>query len=296
MIQDNLDSYIKSKQRQKIIGTILIVIGVLIFILFPFMAIRGSGFFENLDASPFFGVIAGIIFFAFGIALTSKSSKDLKDNVGATIAKEVLGSYFDDLVYDPQRGFDYRTIKSVDMGFPGFDDAESNDYISATYKGHKLEMCDLHLTDTRVVSNGKTSRTEHVTVFRGPYMKIGYDKSISHPVIINERAFLFNGDRIEMENEAFNKEYNVYCEDEHDAFYIITPHMMERIERVNGLADDKIFINFNNDGYLYIAIYNNHNSFEISMSDDSSLAIKESFKKELDYLLRVIDELIEGLN
>ena len=80
------------------------------------------------------------------------------------------------------------------------------DYISGSYKGRAIELCDLELTETRVVSSGKTTRTEHVTVFQGPYISIAYDKEVSCPVTVTRQGNLLKrGSLVKLESEEFNK-------------------------------------------------------------------------------------------
>ena len=95
------------------------------------------------------------------------------------------------------------------------------------------------------------------------------------------------------ESEEFNKHFEINCASEHDAFYILTPQMMERIERVHDLAEYDLYINFNKD-HLYIGVNNHNNSFELGMFEVNAVAIQSEFEDDLKYLLSIIDELMAG--
>lgn len=270
MNEKNLNEVIKSENRKRLIGFILIAVG---FIGFMF--------------TPIVGAPLAIIGFFLAISATN----NLKNKVGNTLAREVLGEYFDDFTYEPEGYFNEHLFDDVDMALPGYNRLSANDFITATYKDHKLKICDLTLEE--VYNDGKHTHT--TTVFQGPFIEATYDKDIKIPVTVAKDKFTLFKKSIDTESEEFNNRFNVYSDSEHDAFFILTPHMMERVAKVNDLAGDDIFINFNI-GKLYFAIDNHHNNFELDMSQKSVDDIKQDFKKDMDYILEVLDELLEGLD
>lgn len=62
---------------------------------------------------------------------------------------------------------------------------------------------------------------------------------------------------IETENPAFNKEFTTYCESADDAFYILTPQLMEKM-LVAAKTYKRLIYNFDDDD-LFIIIY--HDKF-----------------------------------
>ncbi len=58
---------------------------------------------------------------------------------------------------------------------------------------------------------------------------------------------------IQTENEAFNKEFYIYAENEHNAFYILTPQMMERIMEFAAADGGQTALTFW-DEKLYVAV------------------------------------------
>ena len=51
-------------------------------------------------------------------------------------------------------------------------------------------------------------------------------------------------DEIHTENEAFNHRFRVFAADEHNAFYILTPRMLEQITQFADQAGSQIAISF----------------------------------------------------
>ena len=64
-----------------------------------------------------------------------------------------------------------------------------------------------------------------------------------------------------MESVDFNSELKVYSENELDAFYLLTPHFMERLIYMDNKYNDKISFSFQ-DKKLYMAIDNRIDTFE----------------------------------
>ena len=67
--------------------------------------------------------------------------------------------------------------------------------------------------------------------------------------------------KVSMESESFNKRFNVFAQNEHDAFYIITPSLMEKIERLDDNNKGKLLFCFINNK-LHIGVYDGKDSFE----------------------------------
>lgn len=277
-----LTSLFKKLRLIKAFGFVLIVGGFLFFIVKGFVMLHDF-------SSPFstFFISAGMVF--AGVFIANYASKRIKEGISSKIAETVLGKYFDNLHYDHLGGFSDNEIDNVEMGFPAYDRIKTNDYIEATYRGLKIALCDLTLTDRRSDSDGKS---HDVTVFSGAYLKIPFDKYFETPVTVNKRGGKFFNKGIKLEDESFNAEYGIFSDSDHSAFYVLTPHMMEKIKRIDHLADAEIFLNFDGQGYLYLAINNYTDAFEMHFTNsDVDEAIGE-FQEQVAYLLAIIDEII----
>lgn len=62
----------------------------------------------------------------------------------------------------------------------------------------------------------------------------------------------------------------IYSDKEIDAFYILTPHIIERIKLLSSKINGDIILSFI-DNKLYIGINNKRNLYEIEISADTNI-------------------------
>ena len=271
MNQSELDRRIAAGRKRGLWAFLIILAGVFFFLFVP---------------------VLGIIIIAAGAVLFFYSRSRLKTEVGQAIAEKVLSAHLSHPGFDQSGGFQRELIDSLKLGLPGYDRVSCRDMISGGYRDREISACDMTLSERRTRSNGKTTSSYYETVFKGTFMSISYDREISCPVTVTGRSIFFSGDLVKTESEEFNRRFKVYCESEHEAFYIITPHMMERIQELEDSLGSDIYLNFCNDGNIYIAVDNRRDSFEIGLSDSRAEEIERRFESELSYLLMIADKLI----
>lgn len=279
----------KIKNRY-IIGTLIIII--IAILLFIFTKIIVFSFVEFM-----FGIVIVIL-------STYKLNKKYKSEFKNKFVLKSLEKKFTDLIYEPDRGITYSTIAATKMMRMG-DRYHSEDYISAKYKDIKFEQSDVHIEEEYQTtdSDGHTT-THYVTIFRGRWMIFDFNKEFKANVQISQKGFsnskvntfwgkkeeLFK--KVAMESEAFNKKFNVYAQNEHDAFYIITPSLMERIERLAERNKGKLLFCFINNK-LHIGIYDNKDSFEpgsvFKQIDEQETLNKIS--EEIETIIQFVEEL-----
>ena len=280
----------KIKNRY-IIGTlILIIIAILLF----------------LFTRTF---IFSVFEFMFGMAIvifsTFKLNGEYRKQFKNKFVLKSLEKKFTYLIYDPYKGIPYSKIAATKMMRMG-DRYHSEDYISAKYKDIKFEQSDVHIEEEHKTrdSNGHTT-THYVTIFRGRWMIFDFNKEFKANVQISQKGFsnstvntfwgkkeeLFK--KVAMESEAFNKKFNVYAQNEHDAFYIITPSLMERIERLAARNKGKLLFCFINNK-LHIGIYDNKDSFEPG-SVFKQINEQETLNK-ISEEIETITQFVEELN
>ena len=229
--------------------------------------------------SAFLNFVLIFLSIFFGIIITTLSSAKLQREYARIFKKvfvvKALESKFTDLIYEPNKGMPYSTIANTNMMYMG-DRYYSEDFISAKYKDIKFEQADVHIEEehTTTDSDGHTSTT-YVTIFQGRWMVFDFNKTFKADVQIAQKgfgnskvktmSFLVKKDdlfkKVSMESESFNKKFNVYAQNEHDAFYIITPSLMDRIEKLDEINIGKLLFCFV-DNRLHIGIYDGKNSFE----------------------------------
>ena len=256
-----------------------------------------SGNFFSLPLA--FGIlIIGII---VTMVFSNKPSKEFKLAYKNTFVLQSLKSVFDDLEYNPERGFDYNVIKNTGMMYMG-DRYSSNDYVKGKYKNINVEQADVHIEEqvTTTDSDGNTT-THYETLFMGQWMIFDFNKRFSANVQVCGKGF-YNAKRgnwgsslkykkVEMEDAEFNKMFRVYAMDAHEAFYILTPSLMDRIKKLSNSIKGSILLCFV-DNKLHVGISNNKDAFEASLFkklDESKII--SNISSEIKLITNFVDEL-----
>lgn len=196
------------------------------FILFfaCFGATIALGVIQETEPFCWFGFIATII---SGLLLA------LFKNLSTTATKKAfvnkaLEECYPGSVYSIKDGFTRDFIKNTGIVSMG-DSFKSSDFIKGEYKNVKFEFSDIEIMQ----SSGSNSSSR--TLFFGQWYVYEFNKQVKGPIVIKNA--LFSGGKnasilskkIELENEAFNKEFTVYGNDQQEAFYILTPQLMEAL-------------------------------------------------------------------
>ena len=108
-------------------------------------------------------------------------------------------------------------------------------------------------------------------------------KQCKHPIICTFDNEMTDSPMpiVETENPTFNKEFTTLCENAEDAFYILTPQIMEKMLEAQKLYKRLIFNFDGND--LFIIIY--HNKFLDSLAKKDSNSAFNDLKTMLDNLI-----------
>ncbi|MCR5517658.1 MAG: DUF3137 domain-containing protein [Lachnospiraceae bacterium] len=224
-----------------------------------------------------------------------KYRKYYKEN----FVKNILEDIYDRVVYNPTKGIEERVLSSTGLIRTGTT-YRSEDYIGASYHGINFEQSDVDIT----VKQGKSSRT----IFKGRWMIFDFNKRFKSNVMVAQKGFeavttrsmisrkIHSVDKISTESESFNKRFDVYAEEGHDAFYILTPVLMERIMRLDMSHKGQLALCFHNNK-LYVGINDKKDFFEPSMKlsyGDNGLGyedIVDSIKDELYEITSFVDDL-----
>lgn len=281
MSDAELQAYLNKKNADKLIFIIFSVIGVVITLLATLMA------FMPL-------MILGILLSGVFIFLTSRISKEMKRYVSDNVVRSVIKSVFDGVFYDPFGRLSDNVIENTELGFSSFNEISGSDYISGVYNGLNVEMSDVKLVRvTRTHTKNGTQETR-TTVFEGPWMICDFGKELSADLLLVEREGFgkkFAKGGIKTESEEFNKNFRIESDNEHDAFYILTPHMMEYILQMDEKGGGRTRMRFMRGGKVHIAINSGRNSFELSGTNVDLAFLKSKFESELRYITDIIDEL-----
>jgi hypothetical protein len=196
-------------------------------------------------------------------------SEELKNIFGAGVCYEPKGS----LANNP-----LSTGLVSGSARPG----KSNDHIYGQYKGLDFERADVSFMVLHNVYNTQREKYEDewVTIFSGQWMVARMQKTIPGRVLIyskaacaHEKAHIEhlqkNGryTEVALEEAAFREFFTIFAQDPHDAFYVLTPPVMERLKRLAGAgamnpgSGMSLYVGFYG-GMLHIGINSGHDAFE----------------------------------
>lgn len=279
--QTDLNLQLAEQSRRARIGTIIGLAGLGVTLLF-FVTMQPVVLILGLAAA-----IGGFIY------RSTRISK-MKELAAAELIPQTLSQVLEHVAYDPKGRIGDHVVRHVPMGFPfDFDEIRGNDRIAGTYRGLRLEMSDLELVDVRTVHTKNGTRTERVTVFKGQWIICQFKKQLSADVLLSERSALgqmFKLGGIKTESEAFNSRFCIRSASEHDAFYLLTPHRMERVLSMDALAQGDSYLRFGRDGLVHIAVSTGRNLFEIGPERDAE-SLRQKFLREIRSVTALLDEL-----
>ena len=242
------------------------------------------------------GVVVGILLAIIGSLVSQKASGAIKTRTSSNLVRAALESVFDNVDYQPFRHLSSSQIYSAGMAFPfSFDEIEGSDCVKAVYKGLNIEMSDISLVSVTTTEdeNGMQSESRS-TVFQGLWMICDFGKTLSAEVKLSKRSKLdrlFRSKGIQTESEEFNKRFCIQSESPVEAFYILTPHMMEYILGMQSKGGGDVYMSFLREGKFHIAINSGRDSFEAEKGTVNAAALREKFVGEIRYITDLIDEL-----
>ena len=272
----------------------IVLIGILISVL---SAIVVSILLKSFFAL-FFIIVVGLI---ITILISVKSTRNFTLAFKETFVLKSLNSVFTDLVYEPEKGLDESIIRNTGMMNMG-DVYSSNDFISGKYKNINVIQADVHIEEEHETtdSDGDTTTTL-VTIFKGKWMIFDFNKLFKANIQVSQKGFgnsiLSNwGEKIKYkkvmtEDQAFNNSFRIYAQDEHEAFYILTPSLMEKIKKLTGDISGKLLFCFI-DSKLHIGIQNNKDSFEHSIfTKINEEKVTNEISQDIKLITNFVDEL-----
>ena len=286
---------VEASRRARTKGIVKTVIGLLIMALaILLMGDTDGGFLYSAGVVVI--VIGGGVL-CTGLITLKEYKGHIKEQLSRSVVPQVLSEVFDQVEYDAYRHISPEVIYASGA-FPfGFDKASGGDYIKASYRGVGLELCDLMLEEevrtTSTDSDGNsTSDTSNRIVFVGQWLILDFHKELSADLGVYE-GLRKRYDQIETENAEFNKRYGISCDSVHDAFYILTPNMMEHIMAMDRRAGGKVYLRFLREGKIHVAVNSRRDHFEVGSLEYVKVSeLLRRFRDEVWYVTDLIDTLL----
>lgn len=253
--------------------------------------------FLSFMASPGFGMI---LFITGAIALMvvqATYGKQYRLKFKEYVCKQVIEELFEVEEYRPERGFSEEVVERTYF-VPHGNRFSSDDYLRGSYHGCEFERSDVCVKDVR--SDGKTTTT--VTLFEGSWTVFSLPKKISSYLLLREKEFLSGGKpggifssapkttKVKFEDVVFNERFDVYAEDEHDAFYLLTPSFMERIKRMEEQNEGRMILGII-DQKVHILFDTRKNALEAPIMQEVNEATTAAMRAELYQIVDIMNGL-----
>ena len=279
MTNEQLEAAINSaRAKEKIANFLIYGAGAAMILMFCLKKILPGIFFLVLllVGGYLWGKSAGV------------AKKLLSDKVVGVVLKEVLG---DAVEYNP-----WGKINPGSMVFPfSYNCVDGSDHIKAVYNGLNIELGDVELIDkTEDTDEEGHTNTRQDTVFKGQWLTCDFGKELAGQVYVSERS---KKDRrsmksnVTMDNEQFSKRFCVRADDPQEAYYILTPHMMEYISTMADKSGGTVYLSFLREGKMHVAVQTGRDFFEFGNNNANVEELRQKFLDELRWFTDVIDTL-----
>lgn len=241
-----------------------------------------------VSGTPIGFVLAFASFGAIIVAAISASSVKrefdmiYKDVFAKAALEEILG----DIDYHWQRGFSKDQVAGFRLVRLG-NRFSSEDYLKANYKGVDFEMADVTIKHVVKTKNGSST----TIYFKGRMIKfdVSVKKVLALQVFTDNFRYRANPgiemNKIQMEDVQFNKQFDVLSARDHDAFYALTPQLMERLEAMKSKYKS-VGMHFRGDN-LYMAINTDRNTFDADMKN------KINFPQEMELMRSDVQDILD---
>ena len=281
--QNNEIEQLRKKALSSLIITIILGI-IFVFGMFSFIPVIWVVLF----------VLLGGDLFVF-----LKMINNYKTKVKDTIVSDMLKKEFDNISYNAKEGFSREYIANTELVSMG-NIYSSNDLIDGNYRNVAFKQADVHIQQH--TQSGKTSTT--VTLFKGRWLIYTFNKRFTGFLQIrsNENRLFGNSkplrwfsdrqntSRIKLESETFNERFNIYASDENEAYYILTPHFMEKLIRLDDSLEGNLVVGFI-DNEVHIALYNNKDAFEPSIFRPIDDEYYQEVQDDIELIKMIVDDL-----
>lgn len=286
-------------KRNKVCNTIGILLFLSISAIISFILWQKKIEIQFIIFSILFvGAVCAIIITIIKSIINSKNINRFNQEFKNIFVLNALKKNFENINYDEGQGFDEDFVENMNMLDTG-DAFHSNDYIEGKYKNINFSQSDIHILEKHEEKDMDGDKKEvWKTIFLGRLMIFDFNKTFKanlqvissyfYPRALTRKIKL---NKVTLEDPEFNDEFTVLAENEHEAFYILTPHFMERIKELTNKLNCPIMFYFSNNK-LNIAINNNDDSFEWDvLKPINEKIIEENITKDIKLITDFVDEL-----
>ena len=287
-------------------GLILIAIAILISVaIAAALGVVTPDFFSHGFIMPLGGIFFALMFSCIILALviafaTTKDATNYRHAYKAYFVAGSMARVFTHLNYSHEAALDPNLLRATGMVNTG-DRYSSNDLTVAKYKDVAFIQADAHIEVEHTDSDGNTT---YSTLFKGRFMIFDFPKKFNFRLEVIGKSFyaaLIPGknkttgrkmSRIKTESTEFNQTFRTYAEDGFEAFYLLDPAFIDRIQKIGAAYNYKIMLGFI-ENRLLIGLADGKDSFEPPRPSQPIDEAKELAKIEAD--IKVITDFVDLL-
>lgn len=258
----------RAAYREKLKSCRIATLIIAAVIAFIGMALTSAGTGEAaFMVLIFFFVFNAVIALVIASLLTGKEAGEYRKAYKAYFIEQNMRKIFTNLDYHHDQGLSRQAVAATGMINTG-DVYSSNDFTSGKYKDVDFTQADAHIQTVHTDSDGNTYYT---TIFKGRIMLFEFPKKFNFNLELISRKFhpyripkSTNGrkmTKIHTESSEFNRIFKIYGEDGFEAFYILDPAFMVKMQAIAEAHKSKILFGFTNN-QLVIALNDGNDSFE----------------------------------
>lgn len=207
-------------------------------------------------------IIAGVIFAFFYMNATSNYRAGFKNMVMPHLVRHCALEANASLMYLSNEGISENEFRNSGL-FRYPDRYSSEDYIHGTIGETALRFSEVHAEYREVRSDGKNTRTEYHTIFKGLFLIADFNKHFHGTTYVKpdvaEKMFGRLGQNLQqfgakfsfgarelvrLEDSEFERIFVVYSTDQTEARYILSPSLMERLLKFRARCNTDIHLAF----------------------------------------------------
>jgi hypothetical protein len=238
---------------------------------------------------------------AVALLYATMARRELAKKYKSIVVTRVVSALGQGLTYSPSSRFTKQDFLDMDLFEKRCEKWHAEDEICG--KKGAVSYSILEAKATRTEGSGKNRRT--VTIFKGLIIRLDFNKNFGgHTVVVPDAESKILGglfgesesrrrkDIARLENVDFEKIFSVYCTDQQEARYLLTPKMMELIMEAQTTLGVPIRLSFH-DNSVFLTVPQNADRFEVRMF--GAKVSPELVVGDLAEVVRLAERLVEAL-
>lgn len=280
---------LKYEKRKKALITAIIILIIDIIILNSVGAFSMFLMVLLFNANVFIFVISHLL-------IKHKDITQFNNDYKERIINELLKNFIEDVDYVPLKGLPKSIYDEAKYG--GFyNKYYSDDYFEGKMNGKKIVMANLLVQkEEEIRDKDGNYETETTTVFNGIFGKINLEKTINcNLTIANDyRTSSFDKQKIDMDSFEFEKEFNVYTDNQITAMQLLTADIQSDILELYNEQKIRFHISITNNT-MYV-LFNTGRMFEVFSSRKNPNEVLEKFFEIMRFIYMLVDKIINTID